>query len=177
MSYFIATVTTAFLSAYLSAYLATRRIFQEKQWKRKEYVYSKIIEKIYDALCFAKSEIRRYKKNNSSSNNNDLEARYYEAYSEIVKTIMIGSFVISKKGTSILDEMKKQLDGLKPETEGIKTRDFQKIREKEAKIYEETLTKIIEHAKQDLKRSEHSSLMIIFEKYILSNIFYKYRKL
>ena len=147
----ILSILTAILASYLAAKWALRRFYCEKWWERKEKAYAEIIDALYDLLqyCEIKKEDYNDETRYSPEKMKEFSDRYSQAFWKVKKATDIGAFIVSVEAENILIELRdrKQLKWEENPAWDIYENDY--------KYYKNTLRKIVDVARRDLKASKN----------------------
>ncbi|MBI1955267.1 MAG: hypothetical protein HYS38_02635 [Acidobacteria bacterium] len=142
-------ILSAIVAAYLTAKWSLKKFYSEKWWEHKERAYVEIIEALYDILqyCEIKQEDYGGGAGYSEEKMKELEERYSRAYWKLKKATDIGAFVVSPEAEIILKELSNR-----PQLEWDKSAPWD-IFAQDYRYYRDTLAKIVDVARRDLKAS------------------------
>ena len=142
-------IITAIIASYLAAKWSMRKFYSEKWWERKEKAYTEIIDALYDLLRYCEIQKEDYGQGHGYPKDRmkELGERYSQAAWKIKKATDIGAVVVSPEAQRALKELRE-----KPQLEWHENPPWE-IYEQDYGYYRDTLEKIVEIARKDLKAS------------------------
>lgn len=148
---FLPGIITAIIASYLTAQWSIRRFYSEKWWGRKERAYTEIIDALYDLLLYCEIQKEDFGQGSGYSENKmkSFRERYNQAYWKIKKATDIGAFVVSSKAEITLKELRDR-----PRLPWDDS-DLWDIYEADYRYYQNTLEKIVDIARKDLKAQKN----------------------
>ena len=108
---FISAILIAGITSWITVRLSLRQFYSQRWWEQKAEAYKRIVEALYHVknnlqiLLNAEetgAEIQKDRKD-------DLSLRSRESYEEIYKAEGVGAFIISKRASQILTELRGDL--------------------------------------------------------------------
>jgi len=148
---FLISVITAIIASYSTAQWSLKKFYSEKWWERKERAYTEIIDALYDLLQYCEIQKGDFGQGSGYSENKMklFREKYNQAYWKIKKATDIGAFVVSSEAEIALKELR---DRQRPNWDDY---DLWDIYEDDYKYYQNTLEKIVNIARIDLKAKKN----------------------
>lgn len=101
-------ILIAVITAVITVKLSLKKYQSEKWWEKKAETYSRIIDALHKLKNYSEqklsSEFREI--NLSHEDEEKLSKQYKAAYSELLRVLDIGSFIISEKSIQLLESYK-----------------------------------------------------------------------
>jgi hypothetical protein len=143
-------VITAIIASYLAAKWSMRKFYSEKWWERKERAYTEIIDALYDLLRYCEIQKEDYGQGTGYSKDRmkELGERHSQAFWKIKKATDIGAFVVSSEAERTLKKLRER-----PQLDWNENPPWE-IYEQDYGYYRDTLEKVVDIAKKDLKASK-----------------------
>ncbi len=144
VKYFIQ-LLIALSGAYLVAFLALKKMYEDKLWDKKYNAYVNLIEAFNDYISYCASKKDNYEEHYEGLGDSDLYQRYAVAHGIILKSQSVGALLLP-------DNVMKELECLKNrEVLDFNTNPIQDYYEEEYKVHVETLNVILPMMKNDLR--------------------------
>lgn len=139
-------IIVSIITAFITVRLSLRRFRSEKWWEKKVEAYSIIIDAIHHLKDHAEQKLDAewQELELSPEEEHELQLQYKNAYRELVRTLDVGTFIISDEAVRILEDYKK-----KPQLNWDE-HDFVEIISDDVKQLTECLNGIKQEAKIDL---------------------------
>ena len=105
-------ILIAAVTSWISVRLAIRQFYSQKWWERKADAYASIVEALYHVKHNLETEMsaEEFGAQLSAETKEEIKRKYKESFQQINRAEGMGAFIISKRSSEILTQLRRDRD-------------------------------------------------------------------